>query len=117
MQEAKERAAKYGVTNVVLPCVSGRTVMDAVGEFGSGFNYYAVGNPASSHAKGLVHHSGVTDAVKDKLERTGVRVILQEVSHSRSMSRRAQGCISGMSSAGPMRKGPTPGWMGSSSPG
>lgn len=80
MQEAKDRAVRYGVENVVLPCNSGHTVRSALDEFGSDFNFYAVGNPASSHERGLVVHTGVTDAVRDELERLGVQVILQEVS-------------------------------------
>ena len=80
MREARQRAMRFGVTNVVAPCNSGHTVLSAVEEFGSAYDFYAVGNPASSHEKGLVHHSGISDAVRDELQDKGIHVILQEVS-------------------------------------
>ena len=80
MQEARIRALKYGVKNVVLPCVTGMTVKAAMDVFGDNFQYYAVGNPASSHEKGLVYHAGTSVAEKNNLENEGVHVILRDVS-------------------------------------
>ena len=80
LEEAKSRALKYNIQNVVLPCVSGFTVKAAMKVFGPGYAYYAVGNPASSHARGLVYHAGTSAAERAHLEAVGVHVILQEVS-------------------------------------
>ena len=45
---------------------------------GDEFRFFAVGNPASSRAKGLVLHCGITPAVQAGLEARGITVIMRE---------------------------------------
>lgn len=77
---AKERADKCGVKNVVVSLLSGATA-EAVHEvFGLGYNIIAVGNPVSAHERRLVIHKGVTAETRERLERKGIKVVLQDQS-------------------------------------
>ncbi len=77
---AKERAIAYAVKNVVVGSNTGRSVLEARGAFGDGFNIIALGNPASSHERGLVHHSGMSEETICQLEDAGITVALHEQS-------------------------------------
>lgn len=80
MQIAKERADKFGVKNVVVATNTGTSVERAHGVFGPGYLIIAAGNPASAHERGLVHHCGISDEVRSRLEQQGIKVALQDQS-------------------------------------
>ena len=75
------------VRGFILPANSGTTARAFLERFGSGYEYVAVGNPSTSHEKGFVHHSGMTEETKAELEKLGFEVVLQEVSAFQSMNR------------------------------
>ena len=78
--EARERALTLSVSNVLVATNSGKSVETAQDVMGPSFHYYAVGNPAASHAKGLVLHQGISQEVQARLEARGITVITREVS-------------------------------------
>jgi hypothetical protein len=77
---AKDRADKLGVKTVVVATNTGRSVERGREVFGSGYTFIASGNPSSAHDRGLVHHQGISDATKARLESGGIRVALQDQS-------------------------------------
>lgn len=77
---AKERAIKFMVKNILVATNSGRSVEKVQEIFGSGFNFFAVGNHPSSREKGFALHSGISDATKERLEKKGIKVIRQDAS-------------------------------------
>ena len=77
---AKERADKFGVRNVVVPTNTGATANRVYEVFGKNYLIIAVGNPASAHARGLVHHQGVNEETRRSLEQKGINVVLQDQS-------------------------------------
>lgn len=78
--EACERAVAHGVQNVLVATNSGESVETAQDVMGPNFDFYAVGNPSSSRAKGLVLHAGISPEVQARLEARGITVITREVS-------------------------------------
>ncbi len=78
--EARERALTHGVRNVLVATNSGKSVETAQDVMGADFHYFAVGNPAGSRDKGLVHHQGISQEVQARLEARGITVITREVS-------------------------------------
>jgi hypothetical protein len=76
LQQARERAERFGVKNVVVATVKGETVRLVRDAFGSGFVYFAVGNPTSAHERGLVYHNGTAEETRRGLEQEGIKVIL-----------------------------------------
>jgi hypothetical protein len=77
---AKERADRFGVTNVVVATNTGRSAEDVLAAFGPGYAIIAAGNPSSAHDRGLVHHKGISDETKARLESKGIKVALQDQS-------------------------------------
>jgi hypothetical protein len=88
MAAARGRAERFGVRNVVVATNTGASMRAALSAFGPGYRYFAVGNPASAHARGLVLHEGVNETMRCALEAAGVTVVLQDRSqfqvHGRS---------------------------------
>ena len=80
MQAAKERADKLGVRNVVVATNSGASVLAAQETFGSGYRFFAVGNPASARERGLCLHTGIGEDTRRALEAKGITVITQDQS-------------------------------------
>ena len=78
---------RHEVRGFILPANSGTTARAFLERFGPGYEYIAVGNPSSSHEKGFVHHSGMTEETKAELEKLGFEVVLQEVSAFQPMNR------------------------------
>jgi len=77
---AKGRADRFGVKTVVVATNTGRSAERALAVFGSEYVLIASGNPASAHERGLVHHAGISDATKQRLEGKAIRVALQDQS-------------------------------------
>lgn len=71
---------RHDVRGFILPANSGTTARAFLDRFGSGYQYIAVGNPSTSHGKGYVYHSGMTEETKAELQALGFEVVLQEVS-------------------------------------
>ena len=80
MQAARERAGKLGVRNVVVATNSGASVLAAQEAFGPGCQFFAVGNPASAHERGLCLHTGISEETRQALEAEGIEVVLQDQS-------------------------------------
>ena len=78
--EAKAKAAKLGVRNVLLATNTGKSVEAAQKTMGGGFNFFAVGNPSRSREKGWVYHCGITPETKERLEGRGITVVEQDLS-------------------------------------
>ena len=78
MTVAKHRAEKFGVKNVLVATNSGASVRRAYEIFGLAYKFFAVGNPASAHERGLVLHSGISEETRRDLEQKGIKVILQD---------------------------------------
>ncbi len=76
--EARERARALGVQNVLVATNTGRSVEVAQDIMGTEFHFFAVGNPSSSYAQGLVLHCGISHEVQARLERRGITVITRE---------------------------------------
>lgn len=77
---ASELLNRYTVRGFIVPANSGTTARAVMQHFGRGYQYFAVGNPTTSHEKGFVIHSGMSEATRYELEQLGYTVILQEVS-------------------------------------
>ncbi len=71
---------RHEIRGFILPANSGTTARAFLECFGPGYQYFAVGNPSTSHEKGYVYHSGMTEETKAQLEGLGFVVVLQEVS-------------------------------------
>lgn len=78
--QARKRAKKLKVKNVLVATNTGRSVKLAQDIMGADFRFFAVGNPSSSKDKGLVLHCGITPETKQELEKRGITVITQAVS-------------------------------------
>ena len=77
---AAELLERHEIRGFILPANSGTTARAFLDRFGPGHQYVAVGNPSTSHEKGYVLHSGMTEETKQELQKLGFEVILQEVS-------------------------------------
>jgi hypothetical protein len=88
MAAARARVEHFDVRNVVVATNTGASIRAALSAFGAGYQYFAVGNPASAHARGLVLHDGISEMTCRALEEAGVTVVLQDRSlfqaHGRS---------------------------------
>ena len=71
---------RHNVRGFILPANTGTTARAFWDRFGPEYQYFAVGNPSTSHAKGYVYHSGISHAVAAELTALGLHVVLQEVS-------------------------------------
>ncbi|HUS47278.1 MAG TPA: hypothetical protein VM098_04110 [Phycisphaerae bacterium] len=91
MTAARERAERFGVKNVLVATNTGASVLAARESFGSGYGFFAVGNPASSRERGLVGHDGISDETKSALEEKGIAVVLQDQSLFQADGRSRQG--------------------------
>ncbi len=80
MTAAKQAAERFGVENVLVATNSGASLRAAQEAFGSVYRFFAVGNPASVHERGLVLHDGISDETREALERENVTVVLQDQS-------------------------------------
>ena len=78
MHRARERSAALGVRNVVVATNTGSSVLAAREAFGRGYDLFAVGNPATSHDRGLCLHDGISESKRTELETAGIRVILHD---------------------------------------
>ena len=78
--EAKDRAAKLGVRNVLVATNTGESVETAQHIMGPNFSFFAVGNPSSSQEKGWVLHCGITPETRTRLESEGITVVEQDLS-------------------------------------
>jgi hypothetical protein len=83
---AAQLLENHEIRGFILPANSGTTALAFLDRFGTGYQYIAVGNPATSHEKGYVHHSGMTEETKERLQRLGFEVVLQEVSAFQPMN-------------------------------
>lgn len=88
---AKERADLFEVKNVVVSTNTGNTANRVLEVFGSDYNIYAVGNPSSSHDRGMIHHAGISEKTKKDLESKGIKVILRDQSLFQAMDFGGQG--------------------------
>ena len=78
MARARDRAAVAGVRSVVVATNTGSSVLAAREAFGQGYEFFAVGNPAASHGRGLCLHDGISESGKAELEEAGIHVILHD---------------------------------------
>lgn len=78
MSRARDRAVALGVKHVVVASNTGSSVLAAKEAFGPGYEFFAVGNPASSHERGLCLHDGISECKKTELEQVGIRVVLHD---------------------------------------
>jgi len=78
MTVAKERAEIFGVLNVLVATNTGASVRRAYHVFVLHYRFFAVGNPASAHERGLVLHDGVSEETRRSLEKDGIRVVLED---------------------------------------
>jgi hypothetical protein len=78
MDRASQRAAALGVRNVVVATNTGRSILAAQKAFGAEYRLFAVGNPATSHERGLCLHDGISETKRTELEAAGIRVILDD---------------------------------------
>jgi uncharacterized protein len=78
--EAHRRARDLGVRNVLVATNTGESVEMAQDAMGPSFHFYAVGNPTSSRAEGLVLHCGISQDARARLEARGITVVMSEVS-------------------------------------
>jgi uncharacterized protein len=78
MAAAKRSADAFGVRNVLVATNSGASLRSARQAFGPDYRFFAIGNPASAHARGLVLHDGVSEETRRGLEAEGVTVVLQD---------------------------------------
>jgi len=75
---AKEKAEMFGVKNVLVATNTGASIRKAHEVFGQGYQFFAVGNPASAHESGLVGHNGISEETRKSLEAKGIKVALQD---------------------------------------
>ena len=80
MTAARQRAEELAVRNIVVATNSGASVSAAQEAFGPGYQFFAVGNPASAHQRGLCLHTGISDETRQALEAKGITVILHDQS-------------------------------------
>jgi hypothetical protein len=80
MEVAQRRAEQFHVKHVLVATNTGKSVRAAHSVFGEGYCFFAVGNPASAHERGLVMHDGINKQVKRDLEALGITVVLEDQS-------------------------------------
>ena len=80
MKLAKQRADRFGVRTVVVATNTGASAERTLGVFGQGYRIIAAGNPASAHERGLVHHKGISEETKARLQQKGIQVALADQS-------------------------------------
>jgi len=78
MAVARKQAERFGTTDVLVATNSGASVGAAMAALGPGYRYYAVGNPASAHERGLVLHEGMSPVMVSELKASGVAVVLAD---------------------------------------
>ena len=78
MERARDRAAASGVRSVIVATNTGASVLAAQEAFGHGYDFFAVGNPATSHERGLCLHDGISESKRTELEAAGIRVVLHD---------------------------------------
>lgn len=78
MDRARDRAESLGVRSVVVATNTGYSVLAAREAFGEGYDFFAVGNPATSLDRGLSLHDGISESLKAELTKAGIRVILHD---------------------------------------
>jgi hypothetical protein len=78
LSQAKQRAERFGVRNVVVATLTGESVRLVREAFGPRYRFFAVGNPPPAHARGLVYHDGTDEETRHALEREGITVILRD---------------------------------------
>ena len=78
MTSARDRAVTLGVKNVVVATNTGSSVLAAREAFGQKYAFFAVGNPATSHERGLCLHDGISESKRTELETVGIQVILHD---------------------------------------
>jgi len=76
--QAHGRAVKFGVGNVVVAANAGASVLAAREACGPGYQFFAAGNPATSHEQGLCPHDGIAERKRLELEQAGIRVVLHD---------------------------------------
>lgn len=65
---AEELATRHTVRGFIIPANFGTTARAVLDRFGEGYEYFVVGNPSSSHDKGFVYHSGMSDTTRTERE-------------------------------------------------
>ena len=80
LEASAQLLERHAIRGFILPANSGTTARAFLDRFGPDYQYIAVGNPSTSHEKGYVYHSGMTEETKIGLQRLGFEVVLQEVS-------------------------------------
>ena len=83
---AEDLLTRHTVRGFIIPANFGTTARAVLDRFGEGYEYFVVGNPSSSHDRGFVYHSGMSDATRTELEELGFTVVLQEVSAFQPMN-------------------------------
>jgi uncharacterized protein len=78
MQDAREVAERFAIRHVLVATNTGRSLRRAQAAFGPGYVWYAVGNPAGAHERGLVQHCGVSEETCEELAASGVHVVLRD---------------------------------------
>jgi hypothetical protein len=76
MPMAKQRADIFNVKNILVATNTGTSIRAACEVFGSGYRFFAVGNPSSAHERGLVLHNGISPQTRNTLEDMGITVVL-----------------------------------------
>jgi hypothetical protein len=80
MEVAQRRAEQFQVNNVLVATNTGKSIRTAQSVFGEGYCFFAVGNPASAHERGLVLHNGINKQVQVELEASGITVVVEDQS-------------------------------------
>jgi hypothetical protein len=80
MSLAKHRADLLKVKNILVATNTGTSIRAAYQVFGSGYRFFAVGNPSSAHQRGLVLHDGIKPQTRKTLEDMGIMVVLVDQS-------------------------------------
>ena len=76
LEQARERAQRFGVKHVVVATLTGETVRLARDVFGPEYTFFAVGNPTSAYARGLVYHDGTGEETQRALEQEGIKFVV-----------------------------------------
>ena len=80
MAIAKQRAELFNVKNILVATNTGTSIRAAYQVFGDDYRFFAVGNPASAHERGLVLHDGISPDTQHELEQIGITVVLVDQS-------------------------------------
>jgi hypothetical protein len=68
----------FAVRGFVIPANTGESAKAVRAAFGERFDYIVVANQQDSHAKGYVHHCGISEATLHELQGLGMEVVLHE---------------------------------------